>query len=42
MTMKGLVLRLALTATVGSLLCSNPTAAQIPPPANRAERVEIT
>ena len=42
MTMKGLVLRLAITATVGSLLCSNPTAAQIPPPAKRAARVEIT
>ena len=42
MTMKGLVLRLAMTATVGSLLCSNPTAAQIPPPAKKAARVEIT
>jgi phosphodiesterase/alkaline phosphatase D-like protein len=42
MTMKGLVLRLAITATVGSLLCSDPTAAQILPPAKRAERVEIT
>src|SRR5438445_10688967 len=41
MTMKGLVLRLAITTTVGSLLSSNPTAAQIPPPAKRAERVEI-
>ena len=42
MTMKGLVPRLAITAAVGSLLCSDPTAAQIPPPAKRAERVEIT
>src|SRR2546422_821563 len=41
MTMKGLVLRLAITTTVGSLLSSNPTTAQIPPPAKRAERVEI-
>jgi len=43
MTMKGLVLRLAITTTVGaSLLFSNPGAAQIPPPAKKAERVEIT
>src|SRR4029450_1618525 len=42
MTRKGLVPRLAITATVGSLLCSTPTAAQIPPPAKKAERVEIT
>src|SRR5882672_2631120 len=42
MTMKGLVLRLAITAAVGSLLCSNPTAAQIVPPAKKAARVEIT
>jgi len=42
MTRKGLVLRLAITATVGSLLCSNPTAAQIPPPAKKAARVAIT
>ncbi len=42
MTMKGLVLRLAITATVGSILCSNPTDAQIPPPAKKAARVEIT
>src|SRR5438874_11895552 len=41
MTMKGLVLRLAITTTVGSLLSSNPTAAQIPPPAKKAGRVEI-
>jgi phosphodiesterase/alkaline phosphatase D-like protein len=42
MTMNRLVLRLAITATVGSLLSSNPTHAQIPPPAKRAARVEIT
>src|SRR5207245_970721 len=42
MTMKGLALRLVITGTVGSLLCSNPTAAQIPPPAKKAARVEIT
>ena len=42
MTIKGLVLRLAITAAAGSLLCSNPTVAQIPPPAKKAGRVEIT
>jgi phosphodiesterase/alkaline phosphatase D-like protein len=42
MTMKALVLRLAITTTVGGLLFSNPSTAQIPPPAKRAERVEIT
>jgi hypothetical protein len=43
MTMKGLGLRLAITTTVGaSLLFSNPGAAQIPPPAKKAARVEIT
>jgi phosphodiesterase/alkaline phosphatase D-like protein len=42
MTVQGLVLRLAITATVGSVLSSNPGAAQIPPPAKRAARVEIT
>src|SRR5207245_3713897 len=41
MTMKGLVPRLAITATLGSLLCSHPTADQIPPPAKKAERIEI-
>jgi hypothetical protein len=40
--MNRLLLRLAIIATVGSLLSSNPTAAQILPPQNRAERVEIT
>ena len=42
MTMKGLVLRLAIAATIGSLLSSSPTHAQIPPPAKRAAHVEIT
>ena len=42
MTMKALVLRLAITTTVGSLPFSNLSAAQIPPPAKRAARVEIT
>jgi len=37
-----LILTLALTATVGSLLFSPPTVAQILPPAKKAERVEIT
>jgi phosphodiesterase/alkaline phosphatase D-like protein len=37
-----LLLKLAIAATVGSLLSSNPTAAQILPPQKRAERVEIT
>ena len=41
MTMKGLVLRLAIAATLGSLLRSDPTDAQIPPPAKKAGRVEI-
>ena len=36
------ILTLALTATVGSLLSSTPTVAQILPPAKKAERVEIT
>jgi phosphodiesterase/alkaline phosphatase D-like protein len=43
MPRKGLGLRLAITTTVGaSLLFSNPGAAQIPPPAKKAARVEIT
>ena len=40
--MSGLLLTLAITTTVGSLLSSNPTAAQVLPVAKRAERVEIT
>ena len=41
-SMNGLLLKLAITATVGSLLSSNPTVAQVRPPAQKAERVEIT
>jgi phosphodiesterase/alkaline phosphatase D-like protein len=37
-----LILTLTLTATVGSLLSSPPTVAQILPQAKKAERVEIT
>jgi Purple acid Phosphatase, N-terminal domain len=40
--MNGLLVRLAIAATVGSLLSSNPAAAQLLPPAKKAERVEIT
>jgi len=40
--MRGLLLTLAITTTVGSLLSSNPTAAQVLPAAKTAERVEIT
>ena len=40
--MNSLLLTLAITATVGSLLASNPAAAQLLPPAKKAERVEIT
>jgi len=40
--MNRLLLILAITTTVGGLLSSNPAAAQILPPAKRAERVEIT
>src|SRR2546422_3402650 len=40
--MNRLLLTLAITITVGSLLSSNPAAAQVLPPAKRAERVEIT
>ena len=40
--MNRLLLTLAITTTVGGLLSSNPSAAQILPPAKRAERVEIT
>ncbi len=40
--MNSLLLTLAITATVGSLLSSNPAAAQLLPPAKKAERVEIT
>ena len=40
--MHRLLLTLAITTTVGSLLSSNPAAAQVLPPVKRAERVEIT
>jgi phosphodiesterase/alkaline phosphatase D-like protein len=40
--MNRLLLTLAITTTVGSLLSSNPAAAQILPPMKKAERVEIT
>jgi phosphodiesterase/alkaline phosphatase D-like protein len=40
--MKRLLLRLVITATVGSLFSSSPTVAQILPPAKKAERVDIT
>jgi phosphodiesterase/alkaline phosphatase D-like protein len=40
--MKRLLLRLAVTATVGGLLSSSPTVAQVLPPAKKAARVEIT
>jgi phosphodiesterase/alkaline phosphatase D-like protein len=40
--MNSLLLKLAITATVCTLLSSNPTAAQILPPMKRVERVEIT
>ena len=40
--MHSLLLTLALTATVSSLLAATPTVAQFVPPAKKAERVEIT
>src|SRR5207244_10058070 len=40
--MNGLLVILAIATTVGSLLSSNPAAAQLLPPAKKAERVEIT
>ena len=40
--MHRLLLTLGITTTVGSLLSSNPAAAQVLPAAKRAERVEIT
>ena len=40
--MNGLHLTLAITITAGSVLSTNPTAAQLLPPAKKAERVEIT
>src|SRR5207244_12176572 len=41
-SMSGLFLTLAITVTVGSLLAFQPAAAQLLPPAKKAERVEIT
>ena len=40
-SMNGLLVRLAITAAAGSLLYSNPIAAQNPPPAPKAQHVEI-
>jgi phosphodiesterase/alkaline phosphatase D-like protein len=40
--MTRLLLKLALTAAVASLLASTPTIAQVPPPAKKPPRVEIT
>jgi phosphodiesterase/alkaline phosphatase D-like protein len=40
--MNRLLLKLAMTAAVGSLLCSSPTIAQVLPPAGKAARVRIT
>ena len=40
--MNGLLVILAIATTVGSLLSSNPAAAQLLPPVKKAERVEIT
>jgi hypothetical protein len=39
--MHRLLLTLVITATIGSLLSSNPIVAQVLPPAKKAERVEI-
>src|SRR5258705_8163900 len=40
--MNRLLLTLAITTAAGSLLCADPVAAQLLPPAKKAERVEIT
>jgi phosphodiesterase/alkaline phosphatase D-like protein len=40
--MNRLLVKLAITAAAGSLLCSSPIRAQNPPPAPKAARVEIT
>jgi phosphodiesterase/alkaline phosphatase D-like protein len=42
LSMNRLLLTLAVTTTVGSLFSSNHAAAQVLPPAKKAERVEIT
>jgi phosphodiesterase/alkaline phosphatase D-like protein len=39
--MNRLLVKLAYTAAAGSLFCSSPIVAQIPPPQKRAEHVEI-
>jgi phosphodiesterase/alkaline phosphatase D-like protein len=41
-SMNRLFVKLAITAAAGGLFFSNPTVAQIPPPQQRAEHVEIT
>ena len=41
-SMNKLLVKLAITAAAGSLLCFNATVAQILPPQKRAEHVEIT
>jgi phosphodiesterase/alkaline phosphatase D-like protein len=40
--MNGVLLTLAITITVGSLLAFQPAAAQVLPPAKKADRVDIT
>ena len=40
--MNGLLVKLAIAAAAGSLLCSSPIGAQNPPPQKQAEHVEIT
>ena len=40
--MNRLLVKLAITAAAGSLLCSSPSGAQILPPQKKAEHVEIT
>ena len=40
--MNGLLLTLAITITVGGLLALQPAAAQVLPPAKKAERVDLT
>jgi hypothetical protein len=40
--MNGLLLKLAIIAAVGSLLCSSPIVAQNPPPQKQAEHVKMT
>jgi phosphodiesterase/alkaline phosphatase D-like protein len=40
--MNRLLLKLAIIATAGSLLCASPIVAQILPPQKRAEHIEIT